>query len=91
MKTVKFAPAKSQEYKAILGALLSQTNAKDEGFTIDQVRTAIKAMDKIEAAGDDVAFEDTEYAYVAERVKGARFTVASRDVVEFVDAVLNAS
>lgn len=90
MKTVKFTSAKSQEYKTILGALLSQTNAKDEGFTIDQVRTAIKAMDKIESSGDEIAFEDTEYAYVADRVKSARFTVASRDVVEFVDAVMGA-
>lgn len=91
MKTVKFAPEKLQASKQTLSMLLSQANTKEDGFTVDQVRMAVKAIDKIEASEDEIAFEDAEYAYVVDRVKSARFTVASHDAIEFVDAVLSAA
>lgn len=88
MKTIKFASEKSQESKKTLAMLISQPNTKDDGFTIDQIRLALKAIDKIESAGDEITFEDAEYEYVEARVKSARFAAASHDAIAFVDAVL---
>jgi len=88
MKTIKFPAGKADFFKDILKNTVG--SAPERGYSIDDVRLAIKAIDKIDAATNEIELEDAEYGFVASRVKQAQWKIASPDIIEFVDCVSGA-
>lgn len=90
MKTITFTEGHAQDAKNILKSTIGA--APEGGYTIDQVRTGIKVLEKIDASTDEtISLEDAEYTFVRERVASIKWTVASPHVVAFYDAVLGAN
>lgn len=90
MKTITFTEDTAQDAKSLLKSTIGA--APEGGYTIDQVRTGIKILEKIDASADEtISLEDAEYTFIRERVASIKWTVASQHVVAFYDAVLGAS
>lgn len=88
MKTIKFPPDNSEQFKDYLRAGLSQND--DRGYSIDEVRVLIRVLDTIDAAGTSIELEDAHYAAVKQRVDNIRWRVATADIVTFVDCIADA-
>lgn len=86
MKTIKFPVDKTDAFKELLKNTVG--SAPEKGYSIEDVRLAIKAIDKIDAAIDEINLEDAEYGFVASRVKQVQWKIASPDIIEFVDCVI---
>ena len=52
-----------------------------EGAGIQAIRSAIKLIDKVEAAGDELQLEDSEHAFLMQRFNATRFVRADRNVI----------
>lgn len=85
MKTLKLKELENFKYKEQLGAILG--NAPTDGLSIDEVRKSVKAIDVLKAATKEVNFEDEIAQYVKERVSKSKFTVATPQLVEFLDDI----
>ena len=89
MKTIKFelesAPRSKEALKNLIGP------APDGGYTIDQVRTGIKVLDKIASSQSEIIeLEDAEHDFVKQRLQGSKWVAADPFVVSFYDAIVNA-
>ncbi len=71
------------DYKANLLGILK--NAPAQGYSVDEVRLAVKAIDCLEKAKDEASFEDNVWEFVKEKVNGAKFVMASKELAEFLD------
>jgi hypothetical protein len=60
---------------------------KQGGFTVDEMRSRIKIMDKLETDKKTVELEDAEYKTLRGVVKTHKWGAISRKVVEFVDYI----
>lgn len=90
MKTITFQNDKIEYSIDILKDLLGKAPDQN-GLTIEQVRTSIKVLDVIDASIDGVIrLEDAEYNFVKHRISVTKWIVATKDLVEFIDAVMNA-
>lgn len=87
MKTLKLKTVGQFDYKTQLSAILKSAPA--DGLTVDGVRQAVKAIDVLEKAKDTVDFEDSVAEYVKKRVEESKFTIASKELVEFLDDITN--
>lgn len=85
MKTVSFPADKSADFKDLLKNTVGA--APEQGYSIDEVRLAIKVLDKIESCGSDIEFEDTEHTFVVSRISNVKWLKASPEIVKFVDCV----
>jgi hypothetical protein len=91
MKTIIFPEDKAKSFCELLGMCCSIAPDKGQPFTIDEIRIAIKILDKVEAGSAVVELEDAEYALASRRTKAMTWKVASRDIAEFVAAIEVAS
>ena len=61
-----------------------------QGANVDEIRKSIRILDALDKAGEDAEFfelEDTDFEYMADKVKASRFTFADPAIVQFVDDV----
>lgn len=70
MKTIIFPITRASEYREMMATLIGSNS--QEGFTIDEVRTGIKVLDKLSVGDGDVSLEDSEYDFARARVLTAR-------------------
>ena len=84
MKTIDFPEHKSKEFVGILREIIGKDPSG--GYTIEQVRAGMRVHDKLPDEGS-FDLEDTEYAFVKDRVERVRFSVIDRDVIAFLDAL----
>ena len=85
IKTLKLKKAGKFDYKeALLGIV---RNAPARGFTVDEVRKSVKAIDVIEVAKSDANFEDDVWEHIKKLIGEAKFVVASRELLGFLDDV----
>jgi hypothetical protein len=75
--------------KEILAQILSLNSGKDQ-LNVAEMRKRIKVLDKIEMATDELTLEDSEYNTLRPLVEGFNFSVAHKDLLAVLDAVLDA-
>ena len=86
MKILKLKKTKDFDYKINLLEILK--NAPAEGFSVDEVRKAVKAIDLLEVAKKEVSFEDADWEFVKKAVSEAKFRVATKELSEFLDCFI---
>ena len=87
MKIIKLKKLKDFDYKEALMGLLG--NAPENGYTVNDVRMATKAMNVIERAKNGAALEDAVYDFVKKRVNEAKYKMAAPELVSFLDDINN--
>lgn len=95
MKVIKLTVAKEDEKSSEVGMLRGLLeNAPAQGFTMDQVRKSVKAIDVIDKAKEKVEegmisceFEDAIVAHMKECVSKAKFIRATKIIADFVDKI----
>lgn len=85
MKTITLKKTNEFNYKTNLLGILKSAPAK--GYSVDDVRLAVKAIDALEKAKDKVEFEDNVYEFVKKSINEAKFITASKELVEFIDDI----
>jgi uncharacterized protein YlaI len=83
MKTIELKKLENFDYREVLTEMLK--NAPAQGYTVQDVRLAVKALDALEKAEGQVNFEDEVFEFVKRTVNEAKFRVASRELVEFLN------
>jgi len=85
MKTFKLKTIGKFEYKEVLLDLLRL--APTQGYTVDEVMKAAKAIEELKKAKGEVNFEDDIWGFVSQRVKQAKFRAASKELSRFLDDI----
>ena len=83
MKIIKLKKLKNFDYKEALLGLLG--NAPENGYTVNDVRMATKAMNVIERAKKEAELEDAVYNFVKKRINESKYKMAAPELVEFID------
>ena len=73
----------------MINALSSPVGGQRE-IGVADMRTAIKIMDKIEAANGRVHLEDAEYQFLNDRVQNMKWTLAHKHIMQFIDDIAQA-
>jgi hypothetical protein len=82
MKTIELKKTPTLDYKQTLCDILS--NAPVSGYSVEEVRLAVKALDALDKATTEVSFEDEVYEFVKNTVNQAKYRIASKELVEFL-------
>lgn len=63
-----------------------------EGITVSQMRSALRVITALKKAGPTslLVLEDADWEYLKTRAENFRFGLAAPEIVEMVDAVINA-
>ena len=85
MKTIILKKLNEFDYKTNLLGILQ--NAPASGYSVEDVRLAVKAIDCLEKAKDKVELEDNVWEFVKKTVNEAKFVTASKELVEFIDDI----
>ena len=87
MKILKLKKLGEFDYKTNLESILKSAPA--EGLTVDDVRKAVKALEALSEAKETVEFEDDIASYVKQRIENSKFVMASKELMEFLDDIIN--
>jgi len=85
MKTLQLKKINNFAYKEMLEGILK--NAPEQGFTIDQIRKSVKAIEALDKAKDSVEFEDDIAEHVKQMIMTAKFRIATSEIVSFIDDI----
>lgn len=80
MKTIQLSPGDKEVLKAIC------ENAA-EGFTVSEIRIAIKTIDAIEASTDTLVLDDAYHQYLVTRFNATKFLKADKAVLALYDKI----
>jgi len=83
MKSLTLKKLPNFDYKTNLLGILQ--NAPAQGYSMEEVRLAVKAIEALEKSKDKVDFEDAEWEFVKGAVEKAKFVVATKELVKFLD------
>lgn len=83
MKTIELKKTPTLDYKQTLCDILS--NAPVSGYSVEEVRLAVKALDALEGATTEVSFEDEVYEFVKNTINQTKYRIANKELVEFLD------
>ena len=75
------------EYRALILQIMRNPIDIQHGADIEEIRKSIRVIDAVEAADGVCKLEDTDYAFMVKKIRGARFMSASQAIVDFVDEV----
>ncbi len=78
------------DYKSLLRSIIATPGPRDGGMALDQVRKAVKILDRLEAADGHLLLEEADWQFMKTRVEGASYTLADKRIVEFADDVIQA-
>jgi len=60
---------------------------KEGGFTPDEMGKALRVLEVIEKGGDELQFEDADFAYLQQRVAESKWGVVNKEIAEFAKVV----
>jgi hypothetical protein len=78
------------DYKLLIKNILSVPVNPQVGLTVDEIRKAVRIMDLIDKSKDKLELEDADYDYLKNRIETNKFAIAHKDIIEFVDDILEA-
>lgn len=56
-----------------------------EGMDLNDIRLALKVLDRLDSKGETVTFEEPEYSLLLKRYKAAKFVKVDRLIVDLYD------
>ena len=74
-------------YKTQIASILSTPSNPQAGADYAEVRKSIRLLDILEKANGTLVIEDADHQYLAARVKGARYLIINREVLDFIEDV----
>lgn len=92
IKKLKEENGPELDYIEILRMLVRVPEDPRAGIGIEEIRKALRILDVLDGGTKDghVLLEDADYQYLAARVKAHKWPMATREIVEFYDDVVNA-
>lgn len=91
LRTVEVPDGEAFVYADAIRMVIRQPLDKQAGVTIDEMRKGIRLLDKLDAATDDtLALEDADWEHLKAKLEVMTWGIVDRDLLEFIDAVLNA-
>jgi len=89
MKVIPLKKINEFDYReAVLGLL--RNPPRKRGFSVEDVRLAVKGIEAVEASKTEVGLEDAVYNFLMNCLKDAEYTVAGKELVQFFDDLENA-
>lgn len=88
MKTIPLKKIGNFDYKSVLLEMLKSAPAR--GYTIDEVRLAVKVIKVLEVADQEVSLEDEFYNFVKKVINEAKYVRAAGEMVQLFDDIENA-
>jgi len=82
MKTLILKKNENIDYKKTILELLR--NAPQNGYSVDEMMMAVKAIKVVSKAGKQVELEDAVYEFVKKRVCETKYLKASEELANFV-------
>lgn len=76
----------SESERIGLKSLIS--SAPEQGYSLIQIKIGLSVLNKLECEGC-LSLEETEWEFLCERIKNARWRVASQDILDMTDKVFN--
>lgn len=62
-----------------------------QGMNITQMRSRIRVLDAVEAAGEsDILLEDADFSVMTEAINAMQWALADRNLLAVIDGILNA-
>jgi len=87
MRTIELSKVDSFDEREQLITLLK--GAPAQGYSIDQVRNALKVIERLGAVGP-LTLENAEHEFLVAHLKSQRWLVASPEIVAMFDKIVNA-
>jgi hypothetical protein len=101
MKTITLKTVKMQvgdqvgelNYKTQIASILGSPSNPQAGADYEEVRRSIRLLDLLDKVGDGdpkppcLVLEDADFEYLKARIKGARYLVINRQVLDFIEDV----
>ena len=89
MRSIKLKMDDAFNERAQLRAAVA--GAPERGYTIEDVRNALKVIERIDAMSDDtLLLEDSNWEFLCEQIRAKRWLVATAEVLAMIDKVLGA-
>ena len=85
MVTIKLKKIKKFDYKEALMGLLE--GSPPQGYSVGELRKAVKAIEAISKASNGVQLEDDIYEFVKKRVNETKYRLAKPEIIEFIDDI----
>lgn len=83
MKKLELKKVNNFDHRRNLLGILK--NAPARGFTMDEVRTSVKIIDKLGKDKRKIELEDAEYNFIKKVLEDTKFILASKELVGFLD------
>lgn len=81
----------SLAYNEVIRTVIRQPLDSQKGVSIDEMRKGIRIFDKLDESKDTLELEDADYDHLKAKVEGMQWGIVDRDLLDFIDTVLNAS
>ena len=78
-------------YDDVIRTVIRQPLNKERGVDIEEMRKGIRIFDKLDASTDVLELEDADYVHLKSKVEAMQWGLVDRNLLEFIDTVLNAS
>lgn len=80
MKTISLVPGDKEILKAIC-------ENSEEGYSISDIRTALKTLDAIEDATDTLVLDDAYQVFLVQKFEKAKFIKPSSNILSLYDKI----
>lgn len=92
MKNVTLKTNKEFSDKEVLITITRNASGGARGMTVQEMRQSIRLLDVLEPLADDatsVTFEDSDFNFLADRLRSAPYTQASRELLDLIDRFID--
>lgn len=90
MKTIKLSDFATFKTRDVIRQIIEAVPPTSGGIPLAEMRTRLKLLDKLDAAGDTLELEDAEHAHLQRLLQAFPFGVVHPDLVPIADAIENA-
>ena len=73
-------------YADYLRVIMQSPMDTQAGAGIEEIRHSIRVLDALDSASEDhIEIEDADYAFMAKKIKAAKFMFITPEIMQFVD------
>ena len=77
-------------YKEMIKNLLQFPQDAQKGFTVDEIRANLRILEALEKSDTELTLEDADHEKLKTIIESAKFGMAHKNIVEFVDDIKQA-
>lgn len=75
------------DYTVMIKNMLQFPQSGQQGFGVDEIRSNIKILDALEKSEKELLIEEADYIRLKNLVDGAKYGMAHKNIIQFVDDV----